>query len=59
MGGVLCAQVTQELKQVRGLVNGVPYFVLGKGEQEYHISGAQVTGLPDDHSSGLMRSISM
>ena len=38
-------QVNQELKQVRGLVTGVPYFVFnkGQGDQEVHISGAQVS----------------
>ena len=49
-GGSGCAhkvtfsQVNQELKQVRGLVTGVPYFVFnkGQGDQEVHISGAQV-----------------
>ena len=36
--------MNQELKQVRGLVTGVPYFVFnkGQGDQEVHISGAQV-----------------
>ena len=37
--------MNQELKQVRGLVTGVPYFVFNKGQgsQEVHISGAQVS----------------
>ena len=36
--------MNQELKQVRGLVTGVPYFVFnkGQGDGEVHISGAQV-----------------